>query len=126
MTELQKGDTFRTADGEQYWQINEIERSFVLQLRPVNMDEHPAEPESAQYPEDVLKRKIERGDLEPVTFESEEIPEGEPDSDEDTEPDEGEPEQQDDQEQSFDCPDCDKSFETKRGRSVHTSQVHSD
>jgi len=145
MSNLEPGDTYRSADGEQYWQINKIQRTYQLHLRPVNGSDDPETAETATYPEDVLQRKIDRGDLKPVTFESDdtithdlELPDDEEvkdavdkaheetHSEEDTE--EGEPAEEDKKEATdggtvTKCSVCNRTFSSEQGLSIHQGMM---
>jgi len=104
MTNHEIGDTFVTDDGEQHYQIQTIERSYTVQVKPADGSDDTADAETITYPGSTLERKLERGELEPV-----------------------EPEPEDD-DAGVECPaaGCDDTFDSEQGAKSHFSQVHDD
>lgn len=104
MTEYEVGDTFESRDGQQHYQIQAVERSYKVTLKPANGGDDPGAVETITYPGNTLARKIERGDLQPVGTE---------------EPEDAE---------EHECPaaGCEDTFSSPQGAKSHFSQVHDD
>lgn len=102
MTEFEVGDTWIDEDGETAWQVQEIERSYRVQIRPVDGTGDEDDVESVTYPADSLRRKLDWEGLEPVEDETD---------DEDT----GE---------TYLCKFCDETFDTQQGLRTHVGMLH--
>jgi hypothetical protein len=104
MTELTVGTVLKSEDGQTYWQLQEVQRTFAVRMRPVHGGDDPTDVEDAQYPEAALARKIENGELELVETAA-------------TETDGGDMKT---------CAECGETFDTDRGLSTHAGMVHGD
>jgi hypothetical protein len=104
MAKFNPSTIFETADGEALWQVQGVEVTYNIQVRPQGAEADADDVESMRYPEAVIEDKLERGELERVT-----------------EP--GEAEVDDPR----DCPTCgDGAFEGAVGLRQHRRQVHPD
>jgi len=124
MTEFEEGDTFRSPDDGRYWQVTDLQTEYVVTIRPEGDEYDEKAVEQVTYPADVLTRKLEWGDIEPVDFQdggdsTAETTEAETadkpaDGSDETEADGG----------MFGCTICEKSFETAHGLATHKGVQH--
>jgi len=102
MPEFSPSTIFETAEGDALWQVQGVEVTYDLQVRPQGEHASADDVESMRYPEAVLEDKLERGELELVT--------------EDDEPEVDDPRE---------CTTCgDGPFEGAVGLRQHRRQVH--
>lgn len=146
MTEYEEGDTFRSPDDGRYWQITDLQVQYVVTIRPEGDEYSDDDLEKVTYPADVLTRKLEWGDIEPVDFEGGQDSTDETDDSEPEEPAEkiadewdevADDPASDDSEESaeeseetetdggmYGCTICEKSFETAHGLATHKGVQH--
>jgi len=105
MSEFEPGDKLTTPEGTKLWEITGVTINYQLEIQPAGKSDDDRSTQAANYPEDTLLDKIDRGELERVdAVESG----GGADSGE-----------------GIPCTECDKSFKTQGGMKSHRSQVHS-